>query len=325
MKPCFVILATLALLPIFAVPLFAAEERVVVSIRYLQIKGESHYGLYLFEADGKLIRRLTHPADGQDTHPVFSADGKTVYFMRTSRKKQAFYAVGLEGKHLRQLGNTEATEYKAISDSPSFGYNDYDFSNKNPEPVLPLHYPAPDGSVELVYEAFDENETAPSEGDHYDTEAQHTFLVDLHSGSKTPLASLPGCEGIGQPLKLSDASHAVYLLAPPLRTAFLDRHLNSTAGTAVFALDLDKRRLVRLGPIWATVYPLPDAPAFYTVATERYQPLGDGRTVNCSYLERWNADFEKVRFADPKVALCGGASVYRKDKPPLYILRSDQE
>lgn len=95
--------------------------------------------------------------------------------------------------------------------------------------------------------------------------------------------------------------------------------LNSTDGTAVYGLELAKRRLVRLGPNWATVYPLPGAGAFYTVAQERYQPLGDGRTVNCSYLERWDADFKKVRFAEPKVALCGGASVYREGKGSLNI------
>jgi hypothetical protein len=115
------------------------------------------------------------------------------------------------------------------------------------------------------------------------------------------------------------------LLKPPLRAAFLDRHLNSTDGTSVFALDLEKRRFIRLGLNWATVYPLPAAPAFYTVTTERYQPLGDGRTVNCSYLERWNASFEKVRFAEPKVALCGGASVYREGKPTLNILSIGSE
>lgn len=70
---------------------------------------------------------------------------------------------------------------------------------------------------------------------------------------------------------------------------------------------------------WA-VYPLPGAGAFYTAAQEHYQPLGDGRTVvNCSYLERWDADLKKVRFAEPKVALFGGASDYREGKAPLNI------
>jgi len=243
-----------------------------------------------------------------------------VYFTRKSRNQTAFYAISLEGKHFRPLEGVEVEKYAALSESSSFGYNDYDFSNKEPKPVLPLHYPVPDGSVELIYEEFDENEPEATQEDYYDVQARHTFLHDLRSGSKVELSSLPGCEGIGHPLKLSDKIHSVYLLEPPLRAAFLDRHLNSTDGTAIFALDLQKRRLVRLGPNWATVYPLPEAPIFYTVTTERYQELGDGRTVNCSYLERWNVDFEKVRFADPKVALCGGASVHRDSKPPLNIL-----
>lgn len=297
--------------------LLASEELVAVSIRYLQVEGKSHYGLYLYASNGELIRRLTHPTDAQDTKPIFSADGKSIYFTRSRHNESVPCAIGTGGNDFRQVRGEEADRYRAISASPSFGYDDYDFSNKEPAPVYPLRYPAPDGSVELVYEKFDE----PKDGneDYYETQAKHAFLVDLSTGSKTALASLPGCEGVGNPLKLSAPSLAVFVLASPLRAAFLDRHLNSTDGTAVFGLDLEKRRLVRLGPNWATVIPLPEAAAFYTVTQERYQPLGDGRTVNCSYLERWNADFAKVRFSAPEVALCGGASVYRKGKPSLNV------
>lgn len=302
----------------FASCLYASEELVVVSIRYLQIEGESHYGLYLYKANGGLIRRLTHPADAQDTKPVFSANGKTIYFTRSRGKESVPCAIEIGGRDIRQLQGEEAARYQAISASPSFGYDDYDFSNKEPPPVYPIHYPAPDGSVELVYEQFDDVENGNE--DYYDLEARHAFLVDLRTGSKTTLASLPGCKGVSPPLKLSAPSLAVFLLAPPLRAAFLSRHLNSTDGTLVFALDLVKRRFVQLSLNWATVFPLPGAPNFYTISTERYQPLGDGRTVNCVYLERWNANFEKVRFAEPKVAICGGASVFRKGKPPLNIL-----
>lgn len=302
-----------------------ADESVVVSIRYLKVEGVSHYKLYLYSADGTLVRQLTNPIDSQDNSqdikPVFTTDGKMICFTRKRRDEVIAYGITLDGKHLRKLTGSVADWYASVQASPSFGFNDYDYNtSKVGEPDKPWNYKAPDGSVEIVVDSFDENEPEAADETYYQTVARHTHLRDLRAGTDVVLASLPGCEGVGHPLKLSDSSRAVYLFEGTLRVVFFPLHLNSTDGTLTFALDLEKRRLVRLGPNWATVYPLPGAPAFYMVSSERYQPLGDGRTVNCSYLERWNSDFEKIRYALPKVALCGGASVYRSGELPLNIL-----
>jgi hypothetical protein len=93
-------------------------------------------------------------------------------------------------------------------------------------------------------------------------------------------------------------------------------HLNSTDGDTSFALDLNQPRLVRLSPNWATPIPLPGEAAFLTLTENRYVEIsGSSKTANCSYMEWWNAQLEKVRYARPNTAaICYGASMYR---PPL--------
>ena len=103
--------------------------------------------------------------------------------------------------------------------------------------------------------------------------------------------------------------------------SFFDLHLNSTDGNTIFALDLNGSRLVSLSPNWATPIPLPGEPALLTVTENRYVPIpGTQKTANCSYLERWDAKFHKIRYARPKsAALCYGASMYRPGRTPAII------
>ena len=97
-------------------------------------------------------------------------------------------------------------------------------------------------------------------------------------------------------------------------------HLNSTDGDTIHALDLGRRRLVRLGPHRAIPIPIPNEPSFFSEVEERYRPLGEGkRTVNCSYLERWDSEFRKVRYSRDVPAIFGEACGWRKGSAPLTM------
>ena len=79
-------------------------------------------------------------------------------------------------------------------------------------------------------------------------------------------------------------------------------------------------RLVRLSHNWAAPFPLPGEPAFLTLTEVRYVPLaGTTKTANSSYIERWDADLHKVRFAHAGAALAYGASMYRSGKTPAVV------
>jgi hypothetical protein len=67
---------------------------------------------------------------------------------------------------------------------------------------------------------------------------------------------------------------------------------------------------------------LPGQPAFLTLAENRYIPIpGSQKTANCSYLERWDEKFHKIRYARGKsAAICYGASMYRPGLTPEVII-----
>jgi hypothetical protein len=67
--------------------------------------------------------------------------------------------------------------------------------------------------------------------------------------------------------------------------------------------------------------PLPGDSAFLTLTENRYVPIpGTTKTANCSYIERWDAQLQKVRYAQPRMAaVFYGASVYRPERTPAVI------
>jgi triosephosphate isomerase len=58
-----------------------------------------------------------------------------------------------------------------------------------------------------------------------------------------------------------------------------------------------------------------------TLTENRYVAIpGTGKTANCSYIERWDAQLQKIRYARPNTAaICYGASIYRQERTPAVI------
>ena len=316
-------LLTAALLVAATVRADPPQAEIVVSMRYLQQTGTSHAHLYLYLADGKLLRQLTDDGKSQDSNPFFAPNGETIVF---TRKPDAggteFYSIEPHGGNLRKLP-AAPDWYAHTKDSPYFGglsddpdgdqlYPDNDVPKRGSPPA----YRSPDGSAELVLKTGGKDDNL--DGDHHG----HLYLLrDLKGGKEVVLGKLPGFEALVDLWALAQDKDQRFLLAPPLRVAFFGRHLDSTDGSTVYALDLTGKRLVRLSPNDAAPYPLPGEPAFLTLTENRYVPFGDGkRTANCSYVERWDSDLKVVRYANGKAAgNCYGASMYRPGKSPAVI------
>ena len=160
----------------------------------------------------------------------------------------------------------------------------------------------------------DDSVNGPEHGKHY-------ILRDLKTGKSTEFPKIPGFEGAVDQLQLNGKKDERFLFDPPLRLAFFSVHLGSTDGGTDYALDLTNRRFVRLSPNWAAPIPLPGEPAFLTVTYVRYVPIpGTKKTANCSYLELWDANLKKVRFAQEETAaIVYGASIYRPGKTPATV------
>lgn len=298
-----------------------AASEIVVAIRYLQAQGESHAHLFLYREDGTLLRQLTRENSGQDIDPIFAPDGETIVFTREiGEKKFEFWSVEPKGGGLKRL-EAEPEWYAAAKTSHYFVWPGLDKSGDD-ESSQPFgerlqRFRAPDGSVEMVLREVKGNpqdaENGPGHGEHY-------VLRDLKSGKEFEFGDLPGFDGAVEQLELKGKGDR-FLLEPPLRVAFFSVHLNSTDGDTGYALDLTKRRFVRLSPNWAAPFPLPGEPAFLAMNYQRYVPIpGTKKTANCSYLERWDASLNKVRYAqEGTAAICYGASMYRPGKTPAII------
>ena len=81
-----------------------ADSELVIAIRYLQPQGTSHSHLYLYREDGKLLRQLTKDDSGQDSAPIFSANGETIVFTREKPDNvREFWSVSPHGADSKKL------------------------------------------------------------------------------------------------------------------------------------------------------------------------------------------------------------------------------
>jgi hypothetical protein len=309
----------------------AAAEEIVIAIRYFQAEGTSHSHLYLYREDGKLLRQLTKDNSGQDVAPIFDSTGETIVFTREKPNKVVeYWTIKPRGEGLKKL-DAAPSWYVEAKTSPYFTNLEPE-SQSSPTPgALPESnespvesstptpgYKSPDGAFEIVLRE-DPNEEAdqvdmPGHGAHY-------LLRDLKSGTETPFADLQGFEGAFGILHERQNPERHFLYDGALHLAFFDLHLNSSDGTTVFALDLTRKRFVRLSPNWATPFPLPGESAFLTFTENRYVPIpGSSKTANCWYIEHWDEKLTRFRYArENTAAICYGFSMYRPGKNPSVI------
>lgn len=306
----------------------AAATEIVIAIRYLQAQGTSHAHLYLYRDDGKLLRQLTKDDSGQDFDPIFAPDGSTIAFSREEPGgRTEFWSVTPLGGDLRRL-DAAPDWYGTSRTSPFFTNFDPELQS-NPDPTPPSDaanggaepprtYRAPDESCEIVVRRLtsDEDDAINGLGT-----GKHFLLRDPKAKREVEMGTLPGFEGLYDVLATKGEARRVFLFEGPLRVAFFALHLDSTAGDTTYALDLTGPRIVRLSPNWATPVPLPDEAAFLTLTDNRYVPIpGSKKTANCSFVERWDAKFNKVRYArEGSAAICYGASLYRAGMNPATI------
>jgi hypothetical protein len=311
-----------------------AVSEIVIAIRYLQLEGVSHSHLYLYREDGKFLRQLTADNSGQDVDPIFAPEGETIVF---SREKQGspveFWSVRTLGGEPAKLDSLPDW-YEQTKTSPYFTNRDISTLGESaspatlsPEPSSPSlagmmggrrSYKAPDGSVEIILREdpsdLDDRVNSERHGKHY-------VIRYLKTGIQADFGTLPGFFGAYEILHERQNPDRQFLLEGLLRVAFFGLHLNSSDGDTCFALDLNGPRFVRLSPNWAAPLPLPGEPAFLTLAENRFVPIpGSTKTANCSYLERWDAQLQKVRYARPKTAaIFYGASMFRPERTPNVI------
>ena len=166
-----------------------------------------------------------------------------------------------------------------------------------------------------------EDPSDPDDQVNGERHGKHYVLRYLKTGIQADFGALPGFFGAYEILHERQNPGRQFLFEGLLRVAFFGLHLNSTDGDTSFALDLNGPRFVRLSPNWAAPVPLPGESAFLTLTENRYVSIpGATKTANCSYIERWDAQLQKIRYARPKAAaIFYGASIYRSERTPAVI------
>ncbi|MEP6669311.1 MAG: hypothetical protein ABJF10_09175 [Chthoniobacter sp.] len=302
-----------------------ATGEIVIAIRYLQAQGTSHAHLYLYAEDGRFLRQLTQDDKGQDRSPVFAPDGTVIVFTRElSETVQEIWSVEPRSAKTKKL--VAAPEWYS-TERPSPFFTNMEPKNWPDGRMLPGNptqvgepqtgYKSPDGSVELVLTELKNDEDGvdgPGHGAAY-------LLRDLKSGKETKLGTVEGFEGLYELLHASNDPERFYYFDGPLRLAFFGLHLNSMDGDTCYVLDLNKTKLVRLTDNWAAPFPLPGDGAFLTITYARYLPIpNSAKTANCSFIERWDSEFKKIRYGKEGTApICYGASIYRPGKTPAVV------
>lgn len=299
-----------------------AASEIVIAIRYLQAEGVSHSHLYLYRDDGKFLRQLTSDTSGQDVDPIFAPDGESIVFTRERAKSP------LEFWSVKPLGG-ETQKFDAVPDwyeqtktSPYFTNRDEPKATASASSAGLIRgrqsYTSPDGSVELILR---EDPNDPDDQANAEHHGKHYVIRYLKTGIQADFGALPGFFGVFEILHERQNPNRQFLIEGLLRVAFFGLHLNSTDGDTCSALDLNGPRLVRLSPNWAAPIPLPGESAFLTLTENRYIAIpATNKTANCSYIEHWDAQLQKIRYARPNAAaVCYGASMYRPDKTPNVV------
>ena len=321
---------------LLAIELRAASE-MVVAIRYLQTEGISHSHLFLYRDDGKFLRQLTNDNSGQDVDPIFEQDGTNIVFTREKTNSPLeFWSIEPLGGNLKKL-DAIPDWYEQTKTSPYFTNRDIAKAGESGSPEASTSrspfgliggrqtYKAPDGSIELILR---EDPSDPDDRVNGEKHGKHYVIRYLKTAIQADFGTLPGFVGAYEILHESQDPARQFLFEGLLRVAFFGLHLNSTDGDTTFALDLNGPRFVRLSPNWAAPIPLPGESAFLTLTENRYVPIaGTTKTANCSYLEHWDAQLQKVRYARASsAAICYGASMYRPDKtPPVIVIRQNAD
>lgn len=316
---------------------------VVVAMRYLIPEGTSHSHLYLYRRDGSLIRQLTKAETGQDADPVFSPDGKSVVYARTDGEANEWRQVSVDGKNDHLLKTPPSWHEGQSQPAPVFTSPEARPGSSTLDPYakagdIPL--PMKDGTATLTLKddpARREVEDAGwfpkvpwfrAQADEPELnvaafpflrprrgEGQQMFWTGpLQAGlvpSELYREEDPESPEINMQYVMF-APNSPFMECPPLKVAVFSQHIGSTDGSRVIAVDLRSRKLFELTPNGGPVVVLEGRSEFGCVCAQRYLPLGDGRTVNCSYLDLWDSEeagLRRTRFAEARTGKFYGASI----------------
>jgi hypothetical protein len=141
------------------------------------------------------------------------------------------------------------------------------------------------------------------------------YLKTRGSSSEVALASLPGFQPLYSPGDFLEVDGSPFIPEAGNEALFLTRHVDSTAGDDLWALDLRSLRWTEMSDNAGLMYVVAGRSGVILIHSSRYDPLGkSGKYVNCGYFEFWDATLRPTRLAPPTSLFHGGSVFYDRDR-----------
>jgi hypothetical protein len=279
-----------------------SDPCVVISMRQYLIEGSSRIHLYLYGMDGVFKKALTNDPGFNDLNPVFDYEGKAILFTREATDKAHETQAG---QYIVDIASATLRRYNPKEDFFTRSYPDMFESAFAPGSIGWVNidasaYHSPDGQFTLTAKP-NPKPVAYAQPDYPGN------IWSLQQGDK-PAFAVAGLPGFIPAAEIDGyesffiGNGSPYITAPGMALVFLRHHLDSTDGEEIWGLDLP-----------------PSVPGVYVVSNALYQPLGKtGKTVNCSYLEWWDAHLKETRFG-PDLSVCDSAAIYAGENANVVI------
>jgi hypothetical protein len=304
----------------------------VLSIRQYRDTGPSDIHLYLYALDGGLLKQLTSTSGIDDEAPLFDSAGKTVLFFRHSTRPETKSAEGYALLDLatgtetpvstKMLPSEERKHDPAIKPVLFSWPSD---STMRPDPVAGRNAYScgtPDGEYRLI------QRSNPAHG--FDAGGWPTdnapflyFIRQRGTGGETALASFPGYQPYFTAQNFLEMNGTPFVLMPGFQALFMDRHMDSTTGDALWVLDLHAKKWTEMSENAGLLYFIPGRTGVTLLHSSRYEDLGKtGQVVTCGYLEFWGESFHPVRLGPPTSLFHGGAIFFGEGRT-LFLPNPD--
>ena len=298
------------------------DQWVAVSMRQYQLQGTSRIHLYLYSFEGTFKKALTNDSGFNDLNPVFSEDGKSILFTREAADKAH---ASKAGRFVMDLGTGAIRTFNATNDNGNFpkGFCEqfataFATGSEGWLNIDAKSYQSPDGRFCIT-----EKDNPPAQGSPT-SDNGHVYSVTATGKQPVLIAGLPGfipANDVDCYESFYIGNGSPFMTGGDMEVVFLRHHLGSTDGEQVWGLDLTTMTGAKISQNGADIYHPPSAAGVFAVSQALYLPLGNtGKTVDCSYLEWWDAHLKMARYA-PDLSVFNSAAIYCDKGNEAVVIR----
>jgi hypothetical protein len=296
-----------------------------VSIRQYQEQGPSYLRLFLYSLNGKLLRELPEKPGLDDEQPAISSDGRTLLFFRHAadaahRDAEQFVTYNIASGRETPIASG-AVQAEQQRYTPTLRVTEFSWDYEK------LFQPdANDGeeaemfaSADSAFQVVRRPNPGYSDASTNDELPFNYFIKAKGSAQMQDLATLSGYKPGGDLWNFLVLDSSPFFRERGFDALFMEQHINSTAGDAIWLLDLKTRRWTQMSQNGGHLYVTEGQPGITLIRESRYENLGKtGQSVNCGYLELWSPHLKPIDLGPPVSLFHSAAIFYGEGKTAIF-------